>query len=94
MRLLSPLLLYAPETYLQNIQSLAVDGLVDKPSWDKLTSRLTGEWKENTLFVRTNHSHDSTPFSKKLILGHRIVDFERLLFGYTVSGRLGVCGLP
>lgn len=62
MDLVSPLLLYAPETYLRNVQSLAVDGLVDKPSWNKLTSELTEEWKENTLYVSTKHLHDSGPF--------------------------------
>ncbi|EKM77279.1 hypothetical protein AGABI1DRAFT_130367 [Agaricus bisporus var. burnettii JB137-S8] len=51
MSLVSPLLLYAPETYLQNIQSLAVDGLVDKPSWNRLTSNLTEEWKESILYA-------------------------------------------
>ncbi|KAF9448056.1 hypothetical protein P691DRAFT_705693 [Macrolepiota fuliginosa MF-IS2] len=48
--LVSPIVFYAPESYLKKLQSMSVDSFVNNPSWDKLLTKLTDEWKEYTLY--------------------------------------------
>lgn len=87
MSLISPVLFYAPEAYLKNMQSLTVDSLVNTPSWNKLILKLTEEWKEYTLYVRSHCSCSPCPLLDTLKPpGHRVVDFKCLLPCHSIVG--------
>jgi hypothetical protein len=55
-KLLSPLLFYAPDFHFVGLQKLYTDGLVRHRGWAEFITRLNGEWKEFTLYVRCKAS--------------------------------------
>ncbi|KAJ7893577.1 hypothetical protein B0H13DRAFT_2527448 [Mycena leptocephala] len=50
-KLLSPLLFYAPDFHFVGLQKLYTDGLVRHRGWAEFITRLNGEWKEFTLYA-------------------------------------------
>ncbi|KAF7301304.1 hypothetical protein MIND_00695400 [Mycena indigotica] len=50
-KLLSPLLFYAPDFHLDGLHTIFTDGLVRHRGWSEFVSRLTGEWQEFTLYA-------------------------------------------
>jgi hypothetical protein len=51
-KLLSPLLFYAPDFHFVGLQTIYTDGLIRHRGWAEFITRLNGEWQEFTLYVR------------------------------------------
>ncbi|KAJ7067895.1 hypothetical protein C8F01DRAFT_1116136 [Mycena amicta] len=50
-RMLSPLLFYAPDFHLDGLHTIYTDGLVRNRGWSEFVTRLTSEWQEFTLYA-------------------------------------------
>jgi len=51
MILLSPVLFFAPNIHLQDLETIRVDGMVHSVAWRQLMSKLSTEWQEFILYV-------------------------------------------
>ena len=51
MKLLSPIFLFAPHSYLEKIKHVGVDSVVNLRTWKEMLSQLTDEWKDFNLLV-------------------------------------------
>ena len=49
--MLSPLLFYAPEVHLREIEKLWTDDVITEPVWKSFVSKLLGEWNDLILWV-------------------------------------------
>ncbi|KAH6917978.1 hypothetical protein BKA70DRAFT_1554146 [Coprinopsis sp. MPI-PUGE-AT-0042] len=50
-KLLSPLLFYAPDVHLGSLHALSVDGVLDGHAWSKVIKKLNEEWQEFILYA-------------------------------------------
>nr|GAT46161.1 predicted protein [Mycena chlorophos] len=50
-RILSPMLFYAPDFHLKGLHKIYTDGLVRHSGWSDFVNRLTSEWQEFTLYA-------------------------------------------
>jgi hypothetical protein len=50
-KLLSPLLLYAPDGHLRTLEKMCVDGTMHGPVWHESIKKLNEEWQEFILYV-------------------------------------------
>ncbi|KAJ7927518.1 hypothetical protein B0H13DRAFT_1970716 [Mycena leptocephala] len=50
-KLLSPLLFYAPDFHFVGLQTIYTDGLIRHRGWAEFITRLNGEWQEFTLYA-------------------------------------------
>ncbi|KAJ7211360.1 hypothetical protein GGX14DRAFT_450025 [Mycena pura] len=50
-RLLNPLLFYAPDFHLDGLHTIYTDGLIRHRGWSEFITRLTSEWQEFTLYA-------------------------------------------
>jgi hypothetical protein len=51
-KMLSPLLFYAPDFHLLGLHATHTDGLIRHRGWSEFVTRLNNEWQEFTLYVR------------------------------------------
>ncbi|KIM46860.1 hypothetical protein M413DRAFT_264641 [Hebeloma cylindrosporum] len=50
-KIVSPLLLFGPESHIRKLTEMSVDSLVRRHDWDKLLADLTNDWKEFALYA-------------------------------------------
>lgn len=51
-KLVNPLLFYAPDSHLMHLNTIYTDGLIRHRSWAEFIVRLSTEWHELTAYVR------------------------------------------
>jgi len=51
MKILSPLMIYGPESHLRRLEETTVDYMISKRTWKIFSERIFGEWRETILYV-------------------------------------------
>jgi len=51
MKILSPLMIYGPESHLRRLEEATVDYMVSKRTWKVFSEKIFEEWKETTLYA-------------------------------------------
>jgi hypothetical protein len=60
LKILSPIFLFAPHSYIKKINKVAVDSVVNQRTWREMVLQLTDEWKDFNLLV--NYSYAASFF--------------------------------
>jgi hypothetical protein len=51
MKILSPLMIYGPESHLRRLEETTVDYMVSKRTWKMFSEKIFGEWRETILYA-------------------------------------------
>jgi hypothetical protein len=51
-RILSPILFFAPDAYLRGLEKVWVDGIIVEALWRESMQKLVSEWSDFVLYVR------------------------------------------
>ena len=81
-RILAPLLFFAPDVHLLSLEKIFLDGQVKQCHWNTFLTKLESDWEQFILYVRTSFPQwlvcDRT-LNKGNKTGHRPFDSKRLV---------------
>ena len=64
---LSPLLFFAPDAHLREMETLWTDEIIREPDWKRFITKLLVQWESVILWVRLSSLHDWIHQLKRLL---------------------------